>query len=303
MTTRGPAPAAGRHLTPCQVWAKGTATGAATGTVKGTASGHSTTIYRSQPGRPQELRARERPVRRHPGDSDTVTTPSTPRPAVAFIPPSCCGAGYFRRLRRELGDRVTFHALELPGHGRRYQETPLTDATAAVADLAARIDTPLDALYGESLGAYLALGVADVLKQERPPLLLAASNSPPSVRDRIDLEGLDSIESAVAALRAMGGEIPPEVLSDPELAAGAYPLMRADLHLGQSCIDLVRGSAAAGNLTVFAGADDTALTRLESWAAHTRGRCDVTPLPGGHLLSATNPAGVAERVLEALARG
>ncbi|WP_172387783.1 thioesterase II family protein [Streptomyces sp. MNP-20] len=232
-----------------------------------------------------------------------MTTPSTSRPAVAFIPPSCCGAGYFRRLRRELGDRVTFHALELPGHGRRYQETPLTDATEAVADLVARIDAPLDALYGESLGAYLALGVADVLQQERPPLLLAASNSPPSVRGRIRTEELDTIEAAVAALRAMGGEIPPEVISDPELAESAYPLIRADLFLSQSCIDLVRGSAAAGNLTVLAGTGDTALTRLEAWSTHTRGHCEVASLSGGHLLSATNPAAVAEHVLEALARG
>ncbi|WP_190137672.1 thioesterase II family protein [Streptomyces longispororuber] len=231
-----------------------------------------------------------------------MTTPSQARPVVAFIPPSCCGAGYFRRLRRELGDRVDVRALELPSHGRRYRETPLTDAAAAVADLAARVDTPLDALYGESLGAYLALGLADVLAQTRPPLLLAASNSPPSVRERIDPGAVDSVESAVAALRAMGGEIPPEVVSDPALAESAYPLIRADLLLAQSCIDLVRDSAAAGDLTVLAGADDTALTRMESWAEHTRGRCEVASLPGGHLLSATNPAGVAARVLEALAR-
>ncbi|WP_431042213.1 thioesterase II family protein [Streptomyces sp. P1-3] len=221
---------------------------------------------------------------------------------VAFIPPSCCGAGYFRRLRRALGDRVSFRAVELPGHGRRYQEPFLTEAGPAVDDIVRQLDGPVDALYGESLGAYLGLGVAAALGQSRHPLLLAASNSPPSVRQRIRTEEVRSIETAVAALTEMGGEIPAEVVSDPELADRAYPLIRADLLLSQSCIDLVRGATVAGDIQVVAGDADTALTRLESWADHTTGRCEVARLPGGHLLSSSNPSGVAGVVLESLAR-
>src|SRR5215470_8599723 len=107
-------------------------------------------------------------------------TGSRHRPVVAFLPPSCCGAGYFRRLRRALGDRVDAHAVELPGHGRRYAEPPVTQAARAVRDIAEQLPATVDAVYGESLGAYVALAVAATLP--RPPLLLAASNSPPSVR-------------------------------------------------------------------------------------------------------------------------
>ncbi|HWM04086.1 MAG TPA: alpha/beta fold hydrolase [Actinophytocola sp.] len=221
-------------------------------------------------------------------------------PVVAFIPPSCAGAGYFRPLRRVLGERVDFRAVELPGHGRRYREDPLTVARDAARDVADRLGGPVDAIYGESLGAYVGLAVTALLDQPRPPLLLAAANSPPSVRERIRTEDADSIESAVAMLAAMGGQIPTAVVDDPELARQAFPLMRADLHLSQSFIERTRELRVAGDIHVLGGTADTALCRLESWADHTTGHCSVNRLPGGHLLSATNPTGVAEVVLRSL---
>ncbi|HEY0640797.1 MAG TPA: alpha/beta fold hydrolase [Pseudonocardiaceae bacterium] len=231
---------------------------------------------------------------------------------MAFIPPSCCGAGYFSRLRRALGDRVDFRAVELPGHGRRYREAPLTAASAATADAAARIHDAVgtvgtggtvDAVYGESLGAYVALAVTALLSGPGGPLLLAASNSPPSVRERIPVEDVHSVGAAIALLTAMGGRIPPELADRPEVARQALPLMRADLALSQSFIELTRTSATGGDLVVLAGTDDRALTGLDAWAAHALGRCHVVRLPGGHLLSATNPAGVADVILRSVGTG
>jgi surfactin synthase thioesterase subunit len=221
----------------------------------------------------------------------------TRKPVVAFIPPSCCGAGYFRRLRRALADRVDFRAVELPGHGRRYAETLVTQAEPAVLDIARQFGGRVDAVYGESLGAYIGLAVVEVLHQPRPPLLFAASNSPPSVRDRIRTGDIGCLETAVAMLTAMGGQVPAEVLADRDLAERAYPIIRDDLYLSQSFIDATRSLTVAGDIQVLAGADDSALVDLPAWATHTEGRCEVTRLPGGHLLSATNPTGVAELML------
>src|SRR5215467_12180084 len=97
-------------------------------------------------------------------------------PSVVFIPPSCCGAGYFRRLRRTLANRVDFRAVELPGHGRRFAEPLVTQAEIVVADLAGMLGGRVDAVYGESLGAYIGLALVGMLDQGRPPLLLAAAN-------------------------------------------------------------------------------------------------------------------------------
>ncbi|MEV4341515.1 alpha/beta fold hydrolase [Streptomyces sp. NPDC049590] len=221
-------------------------------------------------------------------------------PVVAFIPPSCCGSGYFRGLRRALGGRVDFRPVELPGHGRRYREALLTRAESAVADVTAQLGGHVDAIYGESLGSYIGLAVAAAVRQRPCPLLIAASNSPPSVRERIRTEELGTLDGAVATLTAMGGEIPDEVVRTPELAERLYPVIRDDLRLSQSFIDLTRAMTTAGDVRVLAGADDSASVRLESWADHTTGRCEVTILPGGHLLSAGDPAGVAETVLALL---
>jgi surfactin synthase thioesterase subunit len=229
-------------------------------------------------------------------------TANKARPVVAFIPPSCCGAGYFRRLRRALAGRVDVRAVELPGHGRRYQEPLLTRAGPAVLDIAGQIGGRVDAVYGESLGAYIGLAVVEVLGQPRPPLLLAASNSPPSVRARIRIEDIGSIATAVATLTAMGGQIPAELMADRDLAERAYPMIRDDLRLAQSFIDATRQLSIAGDIQALGGAEDTALVGLEAWARHTTGRCEVTRLPGGHLLSATNPSGVAALVDRSLAQ-
>jgi surfactin synthase thioesterase subunit len=224
------------------------------------------------------------------------------RPVVAFIPPSCCGAGYFRRLRRAVAGRIDFRAVELPGHGRRYQEPRSTQASTAVLDIAGQIGGWVDAIYGESLGAYVGLAVAGMLEQPRPPLLIAASNSPPSVRPRIRTEDIGSIETAVATLTAMGGQIPEELLSDRDLAEHVYPMIRDDLYLSQSFIEATQELRVAGDIQVLGGLDDTALVGLSAWAGHTAGRCQVTRLPGGHLLSETNPSGVAERLDQVLAQ-
>lgn len=230
----------------------------------------------------------------------TATDSGGCTPTVAFIPPSCCGAGYFRGLRRELGERVDFRAVELPGHGRRYREALLTRAEPVIADVTAQLGGHVDAVYGESLGSYIGLAVVASVRQRPVPLLIAASNSPPSVRERIRTEELGSLDGAVATLTAMGGEIPAEVLRTPELAERLYPVIRDDLRLSQSFVDLTRFMTTAGDVQVLAGADDEASVRLESWADHTTGRCKVTVLPGGHLLSAGDPSGVAEVILALL---
>ncbi|MEU5647284.1 thioesterase II family protein [Streptomyces milbemycinicus] len=230
----------------------------------------------------------------------TVSNRGGRTPTVAFIPPSCCGAGYFRGLRRALGERVDFRAVELPGHGRRYREVLLTRAEPVMADVTAQLGGRVDAIYGESLGSYIGLAAAASIRQRPYPLLIAASNSPPSVRERIRTEELRSLDGAVATLTSMGGEIPAEVLRTPELAERLHPVIRDDLHLSQSFIDLTRFMTTAGDIQVLAGADDDASVRLESWADHTTGRCEATVLPGGHLLSADDPSGVAEVIVALL---
>ncbi len=222
-------------------------------------------------------------------------------PTIALIPPSCCGSGYYRKLRRALGGRVNAVAVELPGHGRRYLEPCLTDAGLVTADLAARLPEHVDAVFGESLGAYIGLAVAAAATAARPPLLLVASNVPPSEHPGIDTARLDSLESAVAAFETLGARIPDDVLRKPDVARSAFPLIRDDLLLSHSYIAACRAASVASDLRVVVGSDDGACAPgVDGWAAHTTGSCEIVRLPGGHLLSSENPEGVATVIFEAL---
>jgi surfactin synthase thioesterase subunit len=224
----------------------------------------------------------------------------TVKPVVALIPPSCCGAGYFRRLRRAMADTAVLRPVELPGHGRRYAEAALIRAEPALADVLgqlAELGGPVDAVYGESLGAYIGLAVAAAMDV---PALIVASNSPPSVREPFDVEGLTGFAEAAAALAAVGGEIPPEVAADPALAGRAHRMILDDLRLASSFVEATRTLRIRGDIGVLAGAEDRASTHLDLWPDFTEGACTVTGMPGGHLLSATNPHGVAEAVLRAV---
>lgn len=217
-------------------------------------------------------------------------------PVIALIPPAGCGAGYFRRLRRALGPQVVLHTVELPGHGRRYAEPPMTSAEAVVGDVEAQMPSLVDAVYGESLGSYIGLATL-AARRTVNPLLIAASNSAPSARVNIDLDEIDSPEGAIAVLSAIGGEVPPELLEDPSLAEQAHQLIRSDLLLSQEFIDMTRDAVVAGDLCVLAGDDDPAASRPEAWAAHARRTCHVSRIPGTHLLSGSNPRGVADAIV------
>ncbi len=226
--------------------------------------------------------------------------PEHDAPVVALVPPSCCGAAYFRRLRRALPDRIEVRAVELPGHGRRYAESFLLDAPEAVADLRGRLGEGVDLVYGESLGAYLGLAAVAAWDGDRPPVLVAASNTPPSAQRVVGPADVATPAAAVATLTALGGAVPPEALEDPAVAASAHRMIRGDLLLSASLVTALRGARVDGDLTVLRGAGDPSLSGLHGWARHAAGGCSVTVLPGGHLLAGTNPHGVAGALVSVL---
>lgn len=223
----------------------------------------------------------------------------TAKPVVALIPPSCSGAGYFHRLRRALAGAVLLRPVELPGHGRRYAEERLTDAEPAIADVLDQLGAGIgiDAVYGESLGAYIGLAVAAEIEV---PTLIVASNSPPSTREPFHVQGLTGFAEAAAALAEVGGEIPPEIAADPDLADRTHAMILDDLRLGSSFITATRHTRIAADISVLAGAQDQASTHLAAWSTHTAGASTLTHMPGGHLLSETNPGGVAEAIRRAV---
>jgi surfactin synthase thioesterase subunit len=215
---------------------------------------------------------------------------------LVLIPPSCCGAGYFRRVRRSIGARLEVTALELAGHGRRFAEPAVRTAQEAVHDLVERLPEGTTAVYGESLGAYLALAVAG----HAPGIstILAAANIPPSQRaGDPPLDEGGGLAEAVAALTGMGGQIPPEVLVEPSLANSAARLIRADLALGADLAVALKTTRTDARLSILAGDADPSLRALEAWQDHARDGADLTVISGGHLLSSNSPQAVADWIV------
>jgi len=103
-----------------------------------------------------------------------------------------------------------FIPLELPGRGKRVGEPLLKDFDLAALDLYNQVIEKLHRqdflIYGHSMGAYLALRIANMLeKAGRPPAcLLVSGNAGPGTRERQDIHMLDP-EDFIVELRKMGG--------------------------------------------------------------------------------------------------
>lgn len=91
-------------------------------------------------------------------------------------------------MRFTLPDWINVVPVELPGHGRRFNEPLQTDLLGLVGQLAGELEEPLDlpyVLFGHSLGGLLVFELAHAFRQRGlpAPLTLFVSAAPaPSCR-------------------------------------------------------------------------------------------------------------------------
>ncbi|MEM8546063.1 MAG: alpha/beta fold hydrolase, partial [Cyanobacteria bacterium P01_H01_bin.119] len=104
-----------------------------------------------------------------------------------FCFPYAGGSGktVYRNWGQILPNTVEVCAIELPGHGSRLIETPLTDLTEIVTALAGMMQPLLDkpfACFGHSLGGLIAFELVGHLRQNRqiiPQHLWVSAARPP----------------------------------------------------------------------------------------------------------------------------
>lgn len=228
-------------------------------------------------------------------------TPHRGRTPLVLLHHSGGSAASFRSLRRELPERIDVRALELPGHGRKWREDLLTSAPAAVDALAEEVrglGSPV--ILGESLGAYLAVGLAAAVGD--CPLVIAVSNSPLATRRHfLPFPAADCSDQEVLHVAERFGALPQEIWEDPDLAARSARILRADFQLSESAIAHYGPLVVGARLRVVAGtADSTLEGELADWRRSTTSAVDVDRLKGGHLLSAEAPRELAQVVVAAL---
>lgn len=220
-----------------------------------------------------------------------------------LVLPHAGGASHaYQPLARLVRGVSEVRCLDLPGHGRRAKERPLTSMEELAADLAGELITlagPWAAL-GHSLGAQLAYALACLARREglAPPAHLFLSGSPPPGpgprRPNIAHLPSSGFLDAVAGY----GLMPAEAADDDLFRSYFEPLLRADFMAveGYDPDEPPLNTPA----TVIYGRDDLQPAEAAAWGRLLRPEPACLGLPGGHFYLLERPAAVAELVGAAL---
>jgi surfactin synthase thioesterase subunit len=224
----------------------------------------------------------------------------SPRPGARLrllcLPCAGGSAIAYRSWAAQLPAQVELVAVELPGHGVRSAEAPLTsmdDVVAGVlAELAGLTPRPL-AVLGHSMGAVVGLELARAIRRQqgRPPvaLLVSGSDSPatgrisgvPGTGPGTELTGLPA-GFWRQALGELGG-VDAELLTDRRLMDMVLTSLRGDLALLAAYE--YRAEAPLGcAVRAYAGSADDTVTEAGLAAWRREGPTDFAlgRLPGGH---------------------
>ncbi|CCH32768.1 alpha/beta fold hydrolase [Actinosynnema sp. NPDC047251] len=231
------------------------------------------------------------PVASRAGHREWIQRPR-PNPAARLrlvcLPYSGGRASAFKGLAADLPDVVEVCAVELPGHGRRLGEPPLTRLGPLVEQVTDAVDEEVRrpfVLLGYSVGALIGFETARELARRGRPgpeaLFVGAARAPHLRSTRPPLHELTRAD-LVEGLHQLAGQHNP-MLDNEELVDVMLPVIRADLGLDET-YDHESGRPLDCPIAAFGGSEDATVPRagLEGWGAHTTGDFTVTTLPGGH---------------------
>jgi medium-chain acyl-[acyl-carrier-protein] hydrolase len=241
----------------------------------------------------------------------------TPRPQpgarlrLVCLPHAGAGASAFFAWGAGLQPAgIEVRSVQYPGRESRFAEPFIADADAMVRALADAWPEISGggrcALYGHSMGSLLGFELA--LERARrgvpnpPEHLFLSGHNPPHVPSRLPtLHTLPDAEFLPAVAKHYGN-LPQELVADPEMAALITPILRTDFTLVDEYAWRHTGPTATP-LTVLGGVDDPWTTEAElgQWDRHTRGRFVQRMFPGDHFFHQQRRAEVWGMVTRELA--
>jgi medium-chain acyl-[acyl-carrier-protein] hydrolase len=203
------------------------------------------------------------------------------------IPYAGGGPQAFRTWPAMLPPNVELLAVNLPGRGRRFSETPYDRLAPLVDDLAAAFSTVTDkplALFGHSMGALIAFELAVALTARfgiEPQRLFVSGASAPHIRDRHEFHRLPD-EPFLDKVRALNG-LDPEILASDELMTLLVPLLRSDFAVSETYGGPTH-SRLGCPLTVFGGSNDwlVPVEDLGPWQGYSSGPFELHVIEGDH---------------------
>ncbi|HZM81205.1 MAG TPA: alpha/beta fold hydrolase [Candidatus Limnocylindrales bacterium] len=218
--------------------------------------------------------------------------PLVPRLRLLTFPPAGGSALTFRPWAPLLPLDVELVAVELPGHGNRLPEPPVTSMSELMAGLVPELQAlpglPT-AVLGHSMGAIVALAVCRRLRQFDPSwrpkiLFVVGSEARASRRGAVDLA-----EAPTPRLRRFLLDVHDGAggAAHPVLQDLVIPALRADLAL-LACHLPLPDCPLGCPIRVLTGADDDFVTTADQldWAAESDGNFERHTFAGGHFFYA-----------------
>ncbi len=211
-----------------------------------------------------------------------------PRLRLFCLPPAGAGALQYLRWQPALPADVEVCPVMLPGREARWSEPParsLTEVAGAVAGALTDLPARPFALFGFSMGSWVAFEVTRELRRRGAPLprhLLLASRRAPGVRPPARLSLLPE-RDLIALIQTNYGALPAAVLQSPELLQSVLRTVRADFEMLET-YELAEEQSLPVPITTFRGQLDSTVSTadLSAWARHSSQPCTHHELPGGH---------------------
>ncbi len=203
------------------------------------------------------------------------------------LPCAGASAAIYLRWRRLLPSWIEIIPVELPGRGMRLNEDLQDDYRALTALLSGEIALAAPekyALFGHSMGALLAYGIAQKLQQSYavlPTALLVSGCAAPARQDSARYNKIRTEAALIADLNQQGGT-PEEVFSSPELLAMTLDLLRADYRVCES-FQYLQQSPLPVPIHCFGGkADAISAESLNMWWQESNQLFTLDWFDGGH---------------------
>lgn len=188
--------------------------------------------------------------------------------------------------------------LELPGRSKRMNEPLLNEFDKAAEDLYKQIMSSITGapflIYGHSMGAYLALRVANMLEKagRYPAGIIVSGNAGPGIKDPDDKKRyLLNKPAFIEEVKLLGG-LPPELLENEELLSFFEPILRADFEIAERN-GLEEEPAIQGNLFAIMGSQEDDVASINNWSGFTKGRFNAEILEGDHFFIHRHPNRIA----------
>jgi len=176
--------------------------------------------------------------------------------------------------------------LELPGRGRRMNEPLLKNFDLAAWDICEQLTKRRNSsrhflIYGHSMGAYLALRVANILESQgkSPSYLIVSGNPGPMIRDENYTYSLPRT-GFIDALGELGG-MPAELIGNDDLFNVFEPVLRADFEIAEKC-EMIEEPAVSAPIYAVMGRQEKKIDEIDNWRKFTKKEFDRMTLEGGH---------------------